>query len=128
MAREAGVQARNAAPLLAFVLLGGVWLCLAEDPPGPKILRPMDRSSLASGPLVLIARTAGKAEFRLDGKAVPGTQPAPNVLFAAVTVASGPHEVALVTAAGEEKIGFFAGPKPPEGFLPFRIHPPGAGC
>ncbi len=128
MAREFGVQTRNTARLLTIVLLAGVWLCLAEDPPGPKILRPMNRSSLAPGPLVLIARTAGKAEFRLDGKAVPGAQPAPNVLFAAVTVASGPHEVVLVTAAGEEKIGFFAGPKPPEGFAPFRIHPPGAGC
>ncbi len=104
------------------------WLCLAEEPPGPKIFRPTEGSAVAAGPLVLVARTAGKAEFRLDGKAVPGAQPAPNALFAMVTLAAGPHALSLVTASGEEKIKFFVGPKAPDGFQPFKIHPPGAGC
>ena len=108
---------------LAVAVLAGAWLSPAEEPPGPKILRPAGGSAVPVGPLVLVARTAGKAEFRLDGKAVAGAQPAPNALFAAVTLAAGRHELSLVTASGQEKVEFFAGPKPPEGFQQFKIHP-----
>jgi predicted CXXCH cytochrome family protein len=104
-------------------------LCFAADAPGPGFLRPLDETIAPAGPLVVVARTAGKAELRLDGKVVSASQPAPNVITATVNPAPGSHELAL----GDQKIRFFVrtaanASSAPAGWGEFKTHPPAATC
>src|SRR2546427_9140385 len=78
--------------LLGFALS---LLCFAEDAPGPGLLRPLDHTVVPAGPLSVVARTAGKTELRLDGKAVAALQPAPNVLTATLNPTPGRHVLAI---------------------------------
>jgi predicted CXXCH cytochrome family protein len=103
-------------------------LCFAEDV-GPAFLRPLNQTILPAGPLSIVARTAGKAELRLDGNAIKGSQAVPNVLTATVNPGPGRHELAL----GEQKIQFFVrtaanASSVPPGWGEFKTHPPGAAA
>ncbi|MBI3698631.1 MAG: hypothetical protein HY238_27805 [Acidobacteria bacterium] len=101
-------------------------LCLAQAPEGPRILRPADQSALPAGPLSVIARGDEKSQLLLDGKPLEAKRPFATVLTATLAPASGPHTLTLATAGAEQKVQFFAGPKPPAGFQPYRPHPPAA--
>lgn len=110
---------------LALVAL----MCFADDAPQPAFLRPLDQTVLPAGPLAVVARTAGKAELRLDGKPVTVTQAAPNVLTATVNPAPGRHEMAM----GPQKVQFFVrtaanAASAPQGWGEFKTHPPAATC
>jgi predicted CXXCH cytochrome family protein len=115
-------------PRLGLILIA--FLCFAQQPEGPRILRPADRSILPPAPLSVIARTAGTGELKLDGKSVKATQPAPGVLTTTLTPSPGKHELTLVTAGSEQRIQFQVGavPAPLAGWKPYRSHPPSATC
>ena len=106
---------------------------LAQEADGPGFLRPTSESVVAEGPLVVIARTAGMGEMRLDGKPLESKQPAPNVITATVKLASGRHDLTLSTGGAEYKAQIFVkaksgGAAAPEGWAEFRLHPPAATC
>ncbi|MEX2264464.1 MAG: cytochrome c3 family protein [Bryobacteraceae bacterium] len=114
--------------LAVSLLLAGAVL-IAQDPKGPEILRPTDKSVWKAGPVSVVARVQGKGELRLDGKTIEARQLAPNALTATLNPAKGAHELVLVTSAGETKVNFFVGDAAPPGdFQPFRLHPPAAAC
>lgn len=103
--------------------------CFAQEPAGPGFLRPLDQTVLPAGPITVVARTAGKAELRLDGKPIAASQPAANVLTATVNPAPGRHELAF----DDQKIQFFArtaanAAGAPQGWSEFKTHPPAASC
>jgi len=95
-------------------------LALAQAPEGPRLLRPADRSALPAGPLTVVAR--GDGPLVLDGQPVKTARPGPGAIAAELTLAPGPHALSF---AGQS-IRFFAGPNPPAGYLPYRLHPPAA--
>ncbi|MCW5979264.1 MAG: hypothetical protein KIT09_14410 [Bryobacteraceae bacterium] len=113
---------------LRLTLLCGAFLCAAQQPSGPRILRPADGSVVDQGPFVAIAKTDGEGSLKLDGQTVKGDVPASGVLTADIDLGPGPHELALSTGGREYKIRFHAGPSPPEGWSPYRSHPPGGDC
>ena len=85
------------------------------------ILRPTNQSVVPPGPLSIVAK--GEGELQLDGKPVAAQKPAPGVIHARVDVAAGKHVLTL----GALKVEFAAGPAP-DGWKPFRAHPPAAEC
>jgi predicted CXXCH cytochrome family protein len=103
-------------------LLALALICFAEEPGGPRILRPTDQSVLPPGPLSIVARADA---LKLDGKPLDAAHPAPGVSTAAVTPSPGPHEL----AAGSVIVKFFVGAGAPSGWKAFHAHPPGgAAC
>jgi predicted CXXCH cytochrome family protein len=65
--------------------------------------------------------------LELDGQPVDAEQPFPNVLHAKLPAGPGEHTVALIWEGGRQEVKVFVGDHPPEGFKPFRMHPPPAG-
>ena len=88
-----------------------------------KIVRPTHRSILPAGEISIAARGPG-AQLELDGQVLPAHEPFPNVFHAKVTPDPGEHSLALVWEGGRQEIRFFVGEGAPEGFDPFRLHPP----
>lgn len=109
------------------LIFAGV-LCAAQQAEGPRILRPADSSVVEAGPISVIAKTAGQAELKLDGKPVSVSKPADNVLMATVDPGEGPHEILLVTDGREYKSRIHVGGSAPDGWPKYRSHPPGAEC
>jgi predicted CXXCH cytochrome family protein len=121
-------MAKRVLGLLLLVALAG-----AQEAPGPGFLRPTNESVLAEGSLVVVAKTEGTGELKLDGKAVEAKQPAPNVLTATVRLVAGRHTLTLSTGGTEHKAEVFVkaksgGGAAPEGWADFRQHPPAATC
>jgi predicted CXXCH cytochrome family protein len=100
-------------------------LSAADDAAG-KIMRPVDNSSYASSQIDIVA-TAPDGKLQLDGAAIAAEQPFPNVLHAVVTAKPGLHSLALAWEGGRKEAHFFVGANAPNGFQPFRQHPPIAG-
>lgn len=97
-------------------------LLLALEDAG-RIVRPVDKSAFASGPVEVNA-TVAAGKLELDGQAVAAEAPFPNVLHAKLAASPGRHKLALVWPGGRQEIEFFVGAPAPEGFTPFRAHPP----
>jgi predicted CXXCH cytochrome family protein len=96
----------------------------------PRILRPVDQSVVAPGPLSIVARGSAKSELRLDGKQLAATQPGPSALTAVAKLSPGLHELVLRDGGSEQKIQFLVqgAPGAPAAWSPFRAHPPAATC
>ena len=107
--------------LVAAVVLG--LLSPASAGEEGKIVRPSDRSVLPSGEISIAARGPG-ARLELNGQVLPAHEPFPDIFHAKVTPAPGEHLLALVWEGGRREIRFFVGEGAPEGFAPFRLHPP----
>ncbi|MCY3775440.1 MAG: hypothetical protein OXH11_05620 [Candidatus Aminicenantes bacterium] len=107
--------------LVAAVFLGLLSPAIAGG--GGKIVRPPDRSILPAGE-ISIAATGPGARLELDGQLLSAHEPFPDVFHAKVTPAPGEHSLALVWEDGRREIRFFVGEGAPEGFAPFRLHPP----
>ena len=102
----------------------GLLLLLAFTDDAGRIVRPVNKSAFASGPVEVNASVPdGKLE--LDGQAVTAESPFPNVLHARLQPSPGLHKLALVWPTGRQEIEFFVGNQPPAGFTLFRTHPPG---
>jgi len=102
----------------------GLLLLLAFADDAGRIVRPVNKSAFASGPVEVNASVPdGKLE--LDGQAITAEVPFPNVLHARLQPSPGLHKLALVWPNGRQEIEFFVGTQPPAGFTPFRAHPPG---
>ena len=111
--------------LVAAIVLGLFSAAAGEE---GKIVRPAHLSILPEGE-ISIAATGPGARLELDGQVLPAHEPFPNVFHAKVTPAPGEHSLALVWEGGRREIRFFVGEGAPEGFDPFRLHPPFAiGC
>lgn len=85
------------------------------------ILAPADQTAVPAE-VRLIARHQGKPEFLVDGKPLAAESPLAGVLHLTVTLAPGPHEIAL---DGGPRIRVHSGPGAPAAWQPFRAHPPG---
>lgn len=109
-------RAAGSCILLVCALLSGA------DEAG-KIMRPADKSIVASGPLDIVA-TAPGGRLELDGGPIEAAQPFPNVHHARIEPKQGTHTLSLLWEGGRKDIQFHSGPNPPAGFVPFRIHPP----
>ena len=96
-------------------------LALAED--AGRIVRPVDKAAFAAGPVEVNAAVPG-GKLELDGMAVAAEAPFPHVLHAKLQPSAGRHKLALVWPEGRQEIEFYVGPQTPEGFTPFRAHPP----
>ena len=107
--------------LVAAVVLGLLSPATAGEE--GKIVRPADRSILPAGE-ISIAATGPGARLELDGQVLPAHEPFPDIFHAKVTPAPGEHSLALVWEGGRREIRFFVGGGAPEGFAPFRLHPP----
>ena len=106
--------------LVAAIVLGLFSAAAGEE---GKIVRPAHLSILPEGE-ISIAATGPGARLELDGQVLPAHEPFPNVFHAKVTPAPGEHSLALVWEGGRREIRFFVGEGAPEGFDPFRLHPP----
>ena len=94
------------------------WVMAAQE--APVLLRPVNKSVLAPGPIEVIARSE---QVLVDGKPVTGTQPVPGVFIGKITLSEGRH----VLRAGAESAEVFVTKDPasaPAGFKLFRPHPP----
>ena len=85
------------------------------------ILAPADKS-VVTDEVRIVARHDGKAEFLVDGKAIPAEAPHVGVMFATVKLAPGAHEIRL---SGGPAVRVHVGEGPPDGWRQFRMHPPG---
>lgn len=101
------------------------WLRAEEG----RILRPPDGAAFPSGAMDVIA-TAPGGRIELDGRPLDVLQAFPNVFHGEFSAAPGRHTLALLWETGRKEVSFFVGEDPPEGFAPFRPHPPFAkvGC
>jgi len=111
---------------LALIAVAG----FAQQPEGPRILRPADDSVLEPGPVSLIARTDGKGKLVLDGETLAARQPAAGVLTADLAPSPGRHELVLTVGGRTHRIQFQIGtdPAPPADWKLYRAHPPSASC
>jgi hypothetical protein len=102
-----------------------LWLaaCLsfAADDAG-KILRPADRSSIAKGPVDVVATVPAGGRIELDGAPLKLDTPFPNVYHGKIDVAAGEHKLTIFWEDQRRQVTFAVGPR--EGFTPFRQHPP----
>jgi predicted CXXCH cytochrome family protein len=115
--------------LSRIVLLAFAGACLAQQEANkPEIFRPADESILQSGTVQVVARVSGQDKLLVDGKPVPVKQPAPTALVADLELTAGMHELAL--ESGPKVRVFVPGgsAKAPDGWQPFRPHPPAAQC
>lgn len=109
---------------LIAAAFGSAALLLAADE--GKIMRPADGAVYRDGAVDVVARApAGRLE--LDGVAVEAEEPFPDVFHGQLEAAPGEHVLALVWEGGRKEVRFFVGEDAPEGFQPFRPHPPLAG-
>ena len=99
-------------------------LCAAQQPAGPRILRPLDNSVVEKGPLSIIAKSSGDGELKLDGQPLTAAKPANGVLTATVEPKEGPHELVLTTGGADYKIRFHVGASAPADWKNYRSHPP----
>jgi predicted CXXCH cytochrome family protein len=114
---------------LGLILALAALICFAEDAASPGFLRPYDQTIVPAGPLAIVARAAGKAELKLDGKPLAASQPAPTALTATINPNPGRHELTLRNGGAEQKIQFFVrSPAAPQGWAEFKQHPPAASC
>lgn len=88
-----------------------------------QIVRPVDRASLAAGPVEVLAKAPPGARLELDGKALEPLAPFPGVIQAKAFAAPGRHRLALIWDGGHQEIEIAVGAA--EGFAPYRPHPPG---
>jgi len=113
---------RLIAALVGLLLPGCVsWAQWEEG----RILKPVDGSVFAGGKVEVIA-TAPDGRLELDGKPLKAESPFPDVLHGKVSAAPGEHTLSLKWDGGGAEVRFFVGDDPPEGFQPFRPHPPSA--
>jgi predicted CXXCH cytochrome family protein len=108
--------------LLLILLLG---YFLVSDQDDCRIMSPEDGAALRPGEISIIAVAQGGKLF-LDNEQLSVKQPFPDVLGDKITPTPGKHRLTLAWANGKSEISFFVGDNPPEGFKPFRQHPPSA--
>ena len=92
----------------------------------PRILRPVDQSSIPKGPFSIIAKADNGAIIELDGKPLSVTEIATGILSATINAPAGVHELRLKAVSGERRIHFAVGAHEP--YKQFRAHPPVAAC
>lgn len=118
-------QAVASFALTVLAVLSSLTLFAAAADEG-KIMRPTDGSALASGPIDVAAKAPG-GRLELDGEPVEAEQPFPDVLRAVIHADPGEHTVSLLWPGGSTEVRVFVGKDPPEGYQPFRMHPPSPG-
>jgi predicted CXXCH cytochrome family protein len=104
-------------------------LTFGQQPEGPGFLAPTDASVVKPGAVAVVARIEGEATLTLDGKPVEAKILGRNGLHATLKLAPGLRELVLQGAFGERKAKVFVSADAkdaPDGFAPFRFHPPGA--
>lgn len=116
--------------IAACLFLPVVWT--AEEDPGPRFFRPLDKTAVPAGRLSVAARGGAGAELFLDGETLAFQQPGPGALTAVVSLAPGRHVLRLKDGPTERRVEFFAtgagAPEPPAGYASFRVHPPATAC
>ena len=90
-------------------------------------MRPADKAAYPAGAEVDVVATAEGGRLELDGAPLEVEQPFENVFHGKVSPAAGEHTLALVWDGGRKEVTFWVGGNAPEGFAPFREHPPLAG-
>jgi len=103
-----------------------LWCATVFGQDAGRIMRPTDMSAHPSGQIDVIAKApAGKIE--LDGKVIDAEEPFADVFHTSVKTEPGEHVLAVVWEGGRKEVRFFVGENPPEGYKPFKTHPPLAG-
>lgn len=123
--RAAQASVRLVLVAIILTVIAGVVIAAAED--RGKIMRPADKSVIASGPVDIVA-TAPGGVLELDGARIEAKARFPDVLHATVEPKPGTHTLSLIWEGGRKDIRFHTGPNSPAGFEPFRHHPPGGGA
>lgn len=108
----------------AALLLVASLAAFAQGERGKRIIRPVDGAAFSEGDVEVLA-AAPDGLLMLDGDVIEVENPFPNVLRAVLAATPGEHVLSLTWDGGSDEVSFFVGGDHPEGFTPFRPHPPG---